>query len=525
MACGRSKIIPIIMLWTVVVTCYFAVSALTTRKWSIGFLSSLPQLHRHSQLPHVSTVELTWMTQLLTYLQDQVRIDKTLPVDNNVMFSVHLSRNVTNCAAQLRIVENRTRLTAQGQKEGAEAGVRNGTGNGTGVVQKGEGGAARGGASFKIVARGERHLFVNSYTDNFDGTYDAEVILRDALTSIDVYVIFTDFSAFRSNGSGYNTRIWSQNVLMATDNCPSLSLVTYKGWYRSSRDQPWAWLEGVSDSGQLQPMAEERNDDNFNVMDLNKCFLQTKVDFIGDSHTRYIYFYGLQLLDRLTPDVAHMHKNFSAMAVGTWRYYLTAHTLPWDAMNKVKDKPTTPPFHRGRLSFVNVSTSWLAELLAERQQSAIVTSSMTSSHRSRVLVIGAGTWDLAHWTVRNAVSYSLPALSNFLLTLRAHDLFNIVRVVVLNLPPMPEHTFRLDHRNNALIGAYNGLLAKSLSDLDLDRKHVTLVDFFSMALGRSGESPDGGHYLEIAGNSGNVTMRGEVGKIVAKQVFRHICNP
>jgi hypothetical protein len=524
MACGRNKIIPIIVLWTVVVTCYFAVSALTTRKWSIGFLSSLPHLHRHSQLPYyTSAVELTWMTQLLTYMQDQMRIDKTLPVDDNVTFNVHVSKNAKNCTAQFRIIELSTRLSAQEYRGGA---VGNGTGNGTGAVQEGEGGTARGGASFKIVARGERHLFVNPYTDNFDGTYDAEVTLRDAVTSIDVYVIFTGFGAFRSNGSGYNTRIWSQSVHMATGHCPSLSHSTYRGWYRSSRDQPWAWLEGVSDSNQLQPKAGElRNDNNLNVVDLSKCFMQTSVDFMGDSHTRYIYFYALQLLGRLTPDIANMRKNFSALAVGTWRYYLAAHTLPWDAMDMVRDKPTTPPIHRGRLSFVNVSASWLAELLAEHQQSATITSSMTSSRRSRVLVIGAGTWDLAHWTIRNAVSYSLPALSNFLLTMRAHDLFNIVRVVILNLPPMPEHTFRRDHRNNALIGAYNGLLAKTLTDLDLDRKQVTLVDFFSIALSRSGESPDGGHYLEIAGNGRNVSMRGEVGKIVAKQVFRHICNP
>ena len=348
-----------------------------------------------------------------------------------------------------------------------------------------------GGAYFKITARGENFLFTCPYTDNFDGSYDVKCRLFDALTAFRIDLFFLDFAAFYSNGTGLNFPLWIRNIQTDKASCDHSS--TFTGWFRESRKHQWIWISGKS----LLPT----------INSCRACLqqLQEPVDFIGDSHTRFLFFYMLELLGDLTKDIA-FHRENSRIFVGNLRYYLAAHTLPWEIMDLVDEKPTTPPIHRGRLSFINVTDRWKKEVYGR-----II---------PKFLIIGAGSWDIAHWSIENAVKFSMPALRNFILSLHNDSSLQHIEILVLNLPPLSETTTRSDHRNNALIAAYNALLTDTICDLP----RVQLVDFFSMAISRSEISPDGGHYLYPNFVRNNVTIVGDVGKFVAAAIIGKLCN-
>ena len=164
-----------------------------------------------------------------------------------------------------------------------------------------------GGASFKILVRGDHFLHSCTYSDHFNGSYDAFCPLYDAKSIISIRLIFTNFDAFRPKKTYFRQLLWKQ-IIKLPENC-SQDVSNYTGWFRATRHMSWQWK-----AGHESLLSESR---------CKVCLrrFDGEIVFIGDSHARLTYYYLLSLLDLFSKEFHHFRNDFEIGLLSYTRAY------------------------------------------------------------------------------------------------------------------------------------------------------------------------------------------------------------
>ena len=170
----------------------------------------------------------------------------------------------------------------------------------------------QGGSSFRTVAVNEWRLYSCPFIDYFNGTYDVVCRLYDECHKISIVLDYLDFSAFSWNSILQKKLLFSDSVCRQFNTKHHFD--PYIGWYKDNSTMLWRWVRGDK---------EILRDDQ-----LRSCIakLPSPVFLFGDSHLRYVVYYWLFLLNKLTTGLAST-KLYDAFTLDKFVMKFTTFTL------------------------------------------------------------------------------------------------------------------------------------------------------------------------------------------------------
>ena len=148
----------------------------------------------------------------------------------------------------------------------------------------------QGGSSIRTVAINERKLYSCPFVDHFNGTYDVVCRLYDECHNISIMLDYLDYSAFRWDSVLIEKLLFLDSICRQPN--AKHNYDPYIGWYRDNSTTSWRWVRG-----DVEVMTDDQ---------LRSCItkLPSPVLLFGDSHLRYMVYYWLLLMDKLTTDLS-----------------------------------------------------------------------------------------------------------------------------------------------------------------------------------------------------------------------------
>jgi hypothetical protein len=342
-----------------------------------------------------------------------------------------------------------------------------------------------GGAGFHTVALGQTTVTYCPYMDLHNGSYAVLCPLYEQCVNVTSHLLHIDYVAYAPNirHSPLNRLIIAKQV------CSTNRKGTE---FRFPKRVDVYWERRQDDNRTFPWQLRAHNMDT--VMDTSKlawCVQRPNTTFylIGDSHVRNIAYYVSRLNNVSLQNITQKSQvNFK---LGNVVFFFTKYIT----FNVVKKT---------------------CRLLSEMQLKLQKNRANGRSKSDLTLVMDVGTWDLTGRNLSYFATTALPAFRAGITDMRDRGLLDGIRVVLLNIPPLPLWTDVVRQRNPMDTAVGNLLLEQVVQHFNF-----TLVNYFGAVRPLINESaPSDHHYLKV----NNTGIYGHVGTAIANHILRLLCD-
>ncbi len=397
------------------------------------------------------------MDQLLDYSDP---LHDTKPIPKKVLIGLGYYQSHEN---QVQTVMKDTRYDViESKKTGPNIKIR--------IAEYYKGKLSSGGASFKAKVSSTKLLTSCSISDHFNGYYDILCHFPDQCGTVDITLMFVNFSAFwgqnllPQNKNVFNREIcsdklpdsgWSENeVHYCSPSEVQLSDANKTYWIKPEISQISEWRLASGECIVRHLVTEK----------LEKCLTKfNQVALRGDSHMRFDFFYLLYLLDKI-PDYV---------------------------IQKFRDKMTIDKvnFHW------TVFEDDLIERLKDLQDDEIFLKATPA--KPNILILGVGAWAFRYRRAVDHISGILDVL-DYIAVFKKTEVGKNTHIYWFNTTPNREEgeqasgVLASKHRNSFTSAAANKWFTPKMAALG-----ITVFDKYSIVYPRTDSTVCGGHFLCI----------------------------
>ena len=332
-----------------------------------------------------------------------------------------------------------------------------------------------GGSGFHTIAEGLTTISNCPYVDHGNDSYTIYCPLHENCVTIVSHLLYFDYFSYAANIDRYP----ANKLIFRKKLCGTINLTFPQGILH--------WSKKTVSSNDTQPTLKVfpwhlkfNNNDLIFYTQLLQCLqLSNKsLYFIGDSHCRYIAFHALRILGKKIGSL----KSKGAFTVENIHYFFA-------------------PYAREYV--LPVLRSLLTSLLVNNSQAAIV--------------FDVGSWEVHFGNISYFATLIIPAIRSAMIDMQRDGLFDKIKVVFFDIPPVPLSKRGASPRRNLMaLAAANRLLADAMKNID-----IKYVDYFALSrIFVNHSAPNNNHYLAVDNNS----SYGDVGIEIANYILQLICD-
>ena len=361
------------------------------------------------------------------------------------------------------------------------------------IFERYEGDYTHGGATFKINILGTYTVASCSYKDQFDGGYKVCCILREKQSTIEVYLMNSNFLSYQLydshhklltslNVTNTNPIIDHSGKMVSTDSAhETKSCILDEDFWLVSKEHGWRYVR----NGQTTKLMSKHG------MDL--CLAQnysSSMVVSGDSHLRAVF------------------------------YYIHSGVRGYNTDIKLSAKSTDPDFimHATNDTF---QSSTFASMVAQHLRDIYENTKLkmmklkpNEIFPKKLMLLNSGSWDLAFKSSAQFL-VDFEEVMDVIILLKKQNAYEIIWQSIPTWPHSMEHTLGR-HVNSYIIGAVNAWVEWQLKEIG-----IPVINMWRMAMPFEDTNVACGcHYL----CQGKNDFYGHVGIYSAQEIMKAACD-